>query len=149
MNRSALWTILSRSFNIPEKLSQLIKTIHSGTTGLVRSDGKMSEEFPIRVGVKQKDVLAFMLFNMFLDAVIKVALKDHPDKGIHIEYSFNAPLVYNSRHKLENSKILQNLVYADDIMLTSSNIGSLQWLVNSVNSTFVKFGLKINLNKTK
>ena len=67
----------------------------------------------MRVGVKQGNVLAPMLFNMFLDAVIKVALKDHPDKGIHIEYSFNAPLVYNSRHKLENSKIVQNLVFAD------------------------------------
>ena len=107
----------------------------------------MSEEFPIRVGVKQGDVSAPMLFNMSFDAVIKVALKDHPDKGIHIEYSFNAPLVYNSRHKLENFKVVQNLVYADDIMLTSSNIESLQSLFNCVNSTFVKFGLKINLNK--
>ena len=148
VNRDALWEILSRSFNITKKLIWITKTLHSGTTGLVRSDGKMSEEFPIRVGVKQGDVLALMLFNMFLDAVIKVALKDHPNKGIHVEYSFNAPLVYNSRHKLENSKIVQKLVYADDIMLTSSNIESFQCFVNSVSSTFVKFGLKINLNKT-
>ena len=56
VNRGALWEILSRSFNIPEKLIRIIKTLHSGTTGLVRSDGKMSEEFPIRVGVKQGDV---------------------------------------------------------------------------------------------
>ena len=149
VNRGVLWEILSRSFNIPEKLIRIIKALHSGTSGLVRSDGKMSEKFPIRVGVKQGDVLAPMLFNMFLDAVIKVALKDHPDKSIHIEYSFNASLVYNSRDKLENSKILQNLVHVDDIMLTSSNIESLRCLVNSANSTFVKFRPKINLNKTK
>ena len=37
VNRGALWEILSRSFNIPEKLIRIIKTLHSGTTGLACS----------------------------------------------------------------------------------------------------------------
>ena len=57
----------------------------------------MSEEFPISVEIKQGDVLAPMLFNLYLDAVLKVALKNHPNKGIDIDPSYNAPLMNNSR----------------------------------------------------
>ena len=55
-----------------------------------------------------------MLFNTYLDAVIRVALKNHPNKGIRIEYSHNAPLMHNSRHKLEEAITVQSLAYADD-----------------------------------
>ena len=109
----------------------------------------MSEEFPISVGVKQGDVLAPMLFNLYLDAVLKVALKNHPNKGIDIDYSYNAQLMTNSRHKLEKSTCVQNLAYADDILITSSNIESLQCLVEAMNNIFAKFSLKINFKKKK
>ena len=76
---------------------------------------------------------------MYLDAVIKVALKHHPDKGVQLNYTNNAPLMHNSRHKLERSTIVQNLAYADDIMLTCSNIESLQCVVKSFSDIFAKF----------
>ena len=82
---------------------------------MIRADGQLSEEFPISVGVKQGDVLAFMLFNTYFDAAIRVALEKHPDKGICIKYSHNAPLVHNSRHKLEEAITIKSLAYADDI----------------------------------
>ena len=55
----------------------------------------------------------------------------------------------NSRHKLEKSTCVQNLAYADDILITSSNIESLQCLVEAMNNIFAKFALKINFKKTK
>ena len=90
-----------------------------------------------------------MLFNLFLDAVIRVALKQHPDKGVQVEYTYNAPLMRNSRYKLDRTTLVQNLSYADDILLTSSNIEDLECLVTSLNNTCAKFGLKMNLKKTK
>ena len=87
VNRNALWEVLSKSFSIPEKLIRILKTLHCGTTGLIHADGQISEKFPIEVGLKQGDVLAPMLFNLFLDAVIRVALKQHPDKGVQVEYT--------------------------------------------------------------
>ena len=82
VNRNALWEVLSKSFSIPDKLIRIFKTLHCGTTGLIHVDGQISEKFPIEVELKQGDVLASMLFNLFLDAVIRVALKQHPDKGV-------------------------------------------------------------------
>ena len=95
-NRNALWEVFSKSFSIPEKLICILKTLHCGTTGLIHADGQISEKFPVEVGVKQRDVLASMLFNLFLDAIIRVALKQHPDKGVQVEYTYNAPLMHNS-----------------------------------------------------
>ena len=149
VNREGLWEILSKTFSIPEKLIRIIKALYSDSTGLIRSEGQMSEEFPISVGVKQGDVLAPMLFNLYLDAVLKVALKNYPNKGIDIDYSYNAPLMNNSRHKLEKSTCVQNLAYADDILITNSNIESLQCLVEAMNNIFAKFALKKNFKKTK
>ena len=64
VNREALWEILSKTFNIPEKLIRIIKALYSDSTGLICSEGQMYQKFPISVGVKQGDVLAPMLFNL-------------------------------------------------------------------------------------
>ena len=144
VNIEALWEILSKTFSIPEKLIRIIKALYSDSTGLIRSEG-----LPISIGVKQGDVLAPILFNLYLDAVLKVALKNQLNKGIDIDYSYNAPLMNNSRHKLEKSTCVQNLAYADDILIKSSNIESLQCLVEVMNNIFAKFALKINFKKTK
>ena len=84
VNRKALWEILAKSFDIPAKIIRIIETLHKNTTGLIQTEGLRFEEFPISVGVKQGDVLAPMLFNMYLDAVIRVALKKFPTEGIHL-----------------------------------------------------------------
>ena len=57
LNRDALWKVLRKSFNIPDKIIRIIKALHSGSVGVICDEGKLSKEFPINVGVKQ-DVLA-------------------------------------------------------------------------------------------
>ena len=112
LNRDALWEVLKKSFNIPDKIICIIKALNSSSVGVIRDTGELSEELPINVGVKEGDVSPPMLFNMYFDTVIKVALKHHPDKGIQLDYTNSAPLIHNSRHKLERSTIVQNLAYA-------------------------------------
>ena len=145
VNRDALREILSKSFSLSGKIIRILKALHSCTTGAIRADGQLSEEFPISVEVKQGDVL----FNTYLDAVTRVALKKHPNKGIRIEYSHNAPLMHNSPHKLEEAITVQSLAYDDDIVITSDNIKDLECLVTSIDDVCNKFGLRINFSKTK
>ena len=149
VNRDALWEILSKSFSLPGKIIRILKALHSCTTEVIRVDGQLFEEFPISVGVKYGYMLAPTLFNTYLDAVIRVALKKHPNKGIRIEYSHNAPLMHNSRYKLEEATTVQSLAYADDIMITSDKIKDLECLVTSIDDVCNKFGLRINFSKTK
>ena len=140
---------LRRSFSITEKIIRILQALHHNTTGIVRAEEQSSEEFPINVGVKQGNVLVPVLFNLFLDAVTRVAINKHPDKGVSLEYCDDAPILFNYRHKLNQKIMIQSLAYADDIVLVSSNLDDLNCLVQTVNQTFNNFGTQLNLAKTK
>ena len=144
-----MWQSLRRSCSIPEKIIRILQALHHNTTGIVRAEEQTSEEFPINVGVKQEDVLAPVLFNLFLDAVTRVAINKHPDKGVSVEYSDDAPILFNYCHILNQKIMIQSLAYADDIVLVSSNLDDLNCLVQTVNQTFNNFGIQSNLAKTK
>ena len=69
VSRDALWAFLRKRYRIPEKLLQIFKALHRDTRGAVHAHEKVSEEFPIKNGVRQRDVLPPTHFNVF-DAVI-------------------------------------------------------------------------------
>ena len=66
VNRDALWSVLQERYRLPPKLVHILKALHQETQGAVRAYGRVSEEFLIRNGVQQGDVLAPTLFNLFL-----------------------------------------------------------------------------------
>ena len=127
----------------------IIKALHKETYGVVRFEGKLSEEYKVESGVKQGDVLAPTLFNLFLDVIIRTAMMKHPDAGVHIQYNLDAPLVNNSRHKFNMSDKVQILMYADDGVLLSNDRSVLNSLIQSLSEEFTRYGLKINTQKSK
>ena len=105
VNRNALWEVLRRSYNLPSKIINIIKALHDGTQKLVRYKSQTSEEFTINLEVKQGNVLAPLLFNLFLNAVTNSALKTHKQIGRKILYNIKAPLV-NSELKIDSHTIV-------------------------------------------
>ena len=73
VNREALWVALERRYGLPMKILNILKALHRDTSGAVRAYGKVSKEFAIGNGVRQGDVLAPTLFNLFFDAVVSMA----------------------------------------------------------------------------
>ena len=65
----------------------ILKALHQDTSGAIHANDKVSEEFSIKNGVRQGDVLAPTLFNLFFDAVISMALVRHPDCGLKVMYN--------------------------------------------------------------
>ena len=118
-----------------------IEALHEETYGVVRFEGQLSEEYKVDSGVKQGDVLAPTLFNLFLDVIIRTAMMKHPDAGVHIQYNLDAPLVNNSRHKFN--------MYAADVVLLSNDRSVLNSLIQSLSEEFTRYGLKINTQKSK
>ena len=57
----------------------IIEALHKETYEVVRFGGQLSKEYKIESGVKQGDVLAQTLFNLFLDVIIRSAMLKHPD----------------------------------------------------------------------
>ena len=61
VNRRTLWSVRQHCYHLPPKFLTIVKALHENTAAAVRSNGRISEQFPISVGVKQ--------VNLFFDAI--------------------------------------------------------------------------------
>ena len=78
--------------------------------------GRVSEDFGIITGIRQGDVLAPTLFNLFFDSVIASTLAQYPQFRIRMLYHLGDELV-GSRKIMRGSALIQDLEYADDMVL--------------------------------
>ena len=95
VSRAALWSVLQRSYRLPHKLLSIIRALHEDLKVAVRAYGKTSDEFAVTSGIRQGCVLAPTLFNLYFDAVIRMALDDHHSqgRGVRVVYLHDAKLV--------------------------------------------------------
>ena len=83
VDRTLLWTVLAR-FGVPHNMISVIRQFHNGMRACVRLyDRVCSRWFAVEQGLRQRCVLAPLLFNIFFAAVINVAsTRFKADKGI-------------------------------------------------------------------
>ena len=83
VDRTLLWTVLAR-FGVQQIMISVIRQFHDGMRACVRLDDKVcSRWFAVEQGLRQGRVLAPLLFNIFLAAVISLAsTRFKADKGI-------------------------------------------------------------------
>lgn len=86
--------------------------------------------FSIKKGVKQGDPLSPIIFNSALEEVIRKLSWEQ--KGINI-----------------NGEELNNLFFADDLVIISSNLEELKEMLKELIESGEATGLKINISKTK
>jgi hypothetical protein len=86
VNRDALWRIL-RVYRVPSKIVELLEDLHTGTLAAVRLGGDLGQEFSVGNRVRQGCTVAALLFNVFLDFVVKQALASMPpDSGVSVQF---------------------------------------------------------------
>ena len=127
---------------------RIIQALHNGTQGGVRCEGQLSDAFTIESGIKQGNVLATLLFNLYLNAVTDITLNKAANLGVNIKFNTIAPLLNNSRCKFDQKTVVQCLMYADDMLLVSNNQNDLRWLLKILTEELNRFGMKINMSKT-
>ena len=83
VDRTLLWTVLAR-FGVPQNMISVIRQFHDGMRACVRLDDRVcSRWFAVEQSLRQGCVLAPLLFNIFVVAVINVAsTRFKADKGI-------------------------------------------------------------------
>ena len=150
VNRDALWAVLQRCYHLPEKLLTILQVMHDQSTAAIRAYGKTSEEFAVTSGVRQGCVLAPTLFNLFFDAVIRMAIDDHLEegKGVRIAFHPDAKLI-GDRRKMTLETLVSDLEYADEMALISSSWSDLEEMIKSLHQCCSAMGLTINCRKTK
>ena len=114
VNREALWVALGRRYGLPMKILNILKALHRDTSGAVRPYGKVSKEFAIRNDVRQGDVLAPTLFNLFFDAVVSMALERNSGNGLTILFNTNAKLVGDRKQMRKQFLIIPILLYGSE-----------------------------------
>jgi hypothetical protein len=93
VNWDAMWHVL-HTYGVPTHLINLLENLHSRTQAIVRLGGHLGHNFPVTNGVRQGYVATPFHFNVFLDFIVKEALRVLPDCGVEIEFWFGRELVY-------------------------------------------------------
>jgi Reverse transcriptase (RNA-dependent DNA polymerase) len=114
---------------IPEKYIRIVKNIYDNCEASI-SLQKEGEKFKLQRGVKQGDPMSPKLFNAALEFVFRQLKWEK--LGLNI-----------------NGRMLNNLRYADDIVLFSESKDELIKMIHDLKQTSKPLGLKINEDKTK
>ncbi|KAL1445907.1 hypothetical protein WDU94_015575 [Cyamophila willieti] len=119
------------SINIPLADIRLIEKLYWGQRGKVKTSAGLSEDFTIIKGVRQGCIISPVLFNIYVEQIIKESIAQEPH-GI-----------------LVNNRLVNNLRYADDLVLLSSSLDGLKTLLLKLTDASTKYNMKVNVKKSK
>ena len=128
IDREKLWQIM-HEYGFPNKLTRLIKATMDHVMCFVRVEGKLSNPFETRKGLKQGDGLSCLLFNIVLEAIVR-------------------------RTGIETSgtifrKSVQVLGFADDLDMIARSLRQIEDLYVRLKTESRRVGMEINATKTK
>ncbi len=129
IDRRRLWGKLEK-YGLNGKIFNAVKGIYSSVECSVRVGGAYTDWFTVNVGLKQGCTLSSLLFNLYLNDLIK-HLKDI-DTGI----------------KIDGTKV-SILCHADDIVLLSGSSEGLQSMLDALSDWSALWKMKINYDKSK
>ncbi|KAI8487939.1 hypothetical protein Bbelb_343870 [Branchiostoma belcheri] len=117
----------------------------------VLGGGDKSDPFPVCTGVRQGCVIAPVIFNLFLAAVMLAAKKNiNPEDCINLTYRLDGSL-FNLRRlkapaRVKHETILE-LQYADDAAIVGRSAAGLQRNLDTLDTAYTRAGLGINTGK--
>lgn len=125
-----LWGKLRDETCLPREIVRLFMHWYSNQKNFVRWAGSRSEEYRLECGVRQGGLTSPTLFNLYVDRLIDEL--SNTGIGCHID-----------------GVCVNNISYADDMVLLSPSIGALRGLLKICESYAVAHGLKYNAKKSE
>ena len=128
--------------NVDNTLIQLIEALYSyTTTALVEAP---EDVFELTLGVRQGGPESPMLFNLYIDYVIRVFLDICKTKNIKfLELKFKIPERASDNERIVTGNNMQDWSgYADDLCFMLEDKKSLEILLELLNKTFYNFSLE-------
>jgi hypothetical protein len=148
--REALWRVLS-AYGVGAKVVELLADLHTGTQAAVKLAGNHGDWFDINRGVRQGCVIAPLLFNVYFDCVVRVALAEMPD-GSGVRLAFRADgevLPWHVGRGPATMLTIATLMYADDLVLMSCDKSDLELMLQVFDSVCSRMGMCVNAAKTE
>ena len=117
--------------NIGGSFYRTLKAMYLSNTSVVKLNDMVTQAFPIHSGVRQGDVLSPLLFNIFINDIIK---------EFHAQECHTPSLI---------AQDVGCLLYADDLVIMSTKAEGLQYSLNKLASYCKKWKLNVNMAKSK
>uniref|UniRef100_A0A670KEC7 Reverse transcriptase domain-containing protein n=1 Tax=Podarcis muralis TaxID=64176 RepID=A0A670KEC7_PODMU len=131
VDHSKLWQVL-KEMGVPDHLICLLRNLYVGQEATVGTGYGTTDWFKIGKGVRQGCILSPCLFNLYAEFIMRKAGLDDSQAGIKIA-----------------GRNINNLRYADDTTLMAGSREELKNLLMRVKEESAKYGLKLNIKKTK
>ena len=131
VDHNKLWKSL-KEMGIPDHLTCLLRNLYAGQEATVRTGHGTTDWFQKGKGVRQGCILSPYLFNLYAEYIMRNAGFEETQAGIKIA-----------------GRNINNLRYADDIILMAESEEELKSLLMKVEAESEKVGLKLNIQKTK
>ena len=120
-----------KKIGVDRRDRQLIKNLYWNQTVVVRIGYENSEPGSLGRGVRQGCPLSPLLFNIYIQGLISEALENIGD-GIYV-----------------NGQLVNAVRFADDQAMVAGSNAGLQRIMDALNQTSERYGMKINIKKTK
>lgn len=131
VDREVIWKLMQH-YGFPPKFITIIQQIYENATCQVVHEGKLTEPFSVQTGVRQGCILSPTIFLMVVDWIMR---QSTTEKRTGIQWTF--------------AKQLEDLDFADDIVLLSHRQQDAQGKLSRVAEEAEKTGLQINTSKTE
>ena len=131
VDHNKLWKIL-KVMGIPDHLTCLLRKLYAGQEATVGTGRGTTDWFKIGKGVHQGCMLSPCLFNLYAEYIMRNTGLDEAQAGIKIA-----------------GKNINNLRCADDTTLMAESKEELKSFLMKVKEESEKYGLKLNIQKTK
>lgn len=151
VNRQALWQILGK-FGCPPKLVNIIASFHTDNKVQVVVGRRITDKFEITNGVRQGCVMAPLLFNVFMTALLINVDRKLQDRGIQVRYRTDGGLHNLARLKSQKNvrnRFISELQYADDAVILGYSAEEVQRMVDVFVEAYQGLGMEVNSTKTK
>ena len=132
VNRPLLFSKL-HNLGINGKLYQLVKSMYTNTSNVVRLNNKLSDEFGSENGVLQGNNLSPTLFSLYINSL----LEELRNSKIGVKVATDTNVTVNV------------FAYADDIILLAETESDLSTLLKIVENWCKRWKIDINNSKTK
>jgi hypothetical protein len=132
IDRKLLWACM-HSLGIHGSCLQTLRNMYEDVRIQIRMGGQLGLPFNSDVGVKQGDPLSPLLFGLFIDR-FEQYLADNCDESVGIEVA---------------GKILNILLYADDLVLLADNPKGLQAALAALEKFCGASGMTVNVGKSE
>ena len=131
LHRNSLWDIM-KLYGIPGKIIRIIQILYQECECAVLDGDQTSEWFQVKTGVKQGCVMSGFLFLLAIDWIMHETTSQ-ANTGIRWKFTSQ----------------LEDLDFADDIALVSTNHSQMQKKMDKLSKTAERVGLNISQSKTR